>query len=154
LRIFTVLAVLLVTAPFAQAQERAWSLNASDKEAFLVFGVPDTDDVGISFWCEIGTNKTSLFVNGAPQQLKANQTTSIKVEVENKAFTLKAKTAVDRAGSRPSVEAIMSNNAELLKAAEEASSLKITIMGHTEIYPLIEADFIGLRRSCAGDEVN
>lgn len=40
----------LVCSP-AKAQEREWSLDASDQEAYLIFGVADSDDVGVSLWC-------------------------------------------------------------------------------------------------------
>ena len=150
---FTFLA-LLATSHLAWAQERQWSLNASEKEAFLVFGVPDTDDVGLSFWCEIGTNKTSFFVNGAPLQLKQNQSTNIKVTIDNQVFVIKAKAAIDSRGQRPSLEGQFKNDDPMLKAAQNGSILKVAVLGQTNTYPLIDADFVGLQRNCAGDELN
>lgn len=144
----------LTTSHIALAQEREWILNASEKEAFLVFGVPDTDDVGLSFWCEIGKNKTSLFINGAPLQLKQNQSTNIKVTIDDKVFVVKAKAAVDRQGRRPSLEGQLRNDDPLLKAAQNGSVLKVTVLTQTTTYPLIDADFAGLQRTCAGDAVN
>ncbi|MDE2445204.1 MAG: hypothetical protein KGO94_03425 [Alphaproteobacteria bacterium] len=154
MRFFIALLTLILTPVVTQAQERTWSLNASDKEAFLVFGVPDTEDVGISFWCEIGTNKTALFINNVIGRIKANQTTTITVGVDSRVFKLKAKAAVDHPGQRPSLEGVMPNNAAMLKSLQLASSMKLTVLGRTDTYPLIDADFIGLARDCAGDALN
>lgn len=154
MRLTLVLFALLSTAATSLAQEREWTLNASEKEAFLVFGVPDTDDVGLSFWCEIGTNKTSIFINGAPSQLKQNQTTNIKLMIDNKVFSVNAKTSVDHIGQRPSLEGQFKNDDPILKAAENGGTLKVTVLSQTNTYPLIDADFAGLERSCSGDVVN
>lgn len=150
---FLAIAFLMITHD-AVAQEREWTLNSSEKEAFLVFGVPDTDDVGLSFWCEIGTNKTSLFINGAPLQLKQNQSANIKVSIDEKVFSVKAKVAIDRKDHRSSLEGQFKNTDPILKAAESGSLLKVTVLSQTNTYPLVDADFIGLDRRCAGTMVN
>ena len=46
----------------AQAQEREWSLDVSEEEAYLIFGVPDTDDVGVSLWCPVGKGVVRLYL--------------------------------------------------------------------------------------------
>jgi hypothetical protein len=145
---------LLATASISHAQEREWTLNASDKEAFLVFGVPDTDDVGISFWCEIGTNKFSIFVNNVEGPLKENQKADMVIEIDSQKFSIKAKAAIEKSGRSKSLEGQIPGNSPILKAAENGSSLKTTVQGRTNTYPLIDADVTGLLRTCAGDEVN
>ena len=154
MRFILVLFALFSTAAVSIAQEREWTLNASEKEAFLVFGVPDTDDVGLSFWCEIGTNKLSIFVNNISGQLKQDQTATIAIEINNKKFSVKAKAAVEKLGSLKSLEGQIASTDPILKAAENGSTLKTSILGHTNTYPLIDADFTGLLRTCAGDVVN
>ncbi len=154
MRFILVLFALLSTAAVSIAQEREWTLNASEKEAFLVFGVPDTDDVGLSFWCEIGTNKLSIFVNNISGQLKQDQSATIAIEIDNKKFSVKAKAAVEKLGSLKSLEGQIASADPILKAAENGSTLKTSILGHTNTYPLIDADFTGLLRTCAGDVVN
>ena len=154
MRLIFIIFALLATASTSFAQEREWTLNASDKEAFLVFGVPDTDDVGVSFWCEIGTNKFSIFVNNIAGQLKEGQSTNMTVEIDNQKFSIKAKAAVEKSGRSKSLEGQIPSNSPILKAAENGSALKTTIQGHTNTYPLIDADVTGLLRTCAGDEVN
>ena len=154
MRIILVLIALLASTQIVTAQEREWTLNSSDKEAFLVFGVPDTDDVGLSFWCEIGTNKVSLFVNNSPAQLKENQIVTMAVAVDDKKFSVKAKAAIDKNSGLPSLEGKISITDPLLKTAPNGNTLKVTIAGHINTYPLIDADFTGLLRTCAGDMVN
>ena len=154
MRFIFVLFALLSTAATSLAQEREWTLNASDKEAFLVFGVPDTDDVGISLWCEIGTNKFSVFVNNVAGRLKEGQSTTMLVDIDNKKFSVKAKAAIDKLGLSKSLEGQIPSNDPILIAAKNGSTLKTTILGHTNTYPLIDADLTGLLRTCAGDAVN
>jgi hypothetical protein len=154
LRLIFATIALLSAAHYAVAQEREWTLNASDKEAFLVFGVADTDDVGLSLWCEIGTNKLSVFVNNIGGQLKQNQSTNLAIEIDGKKYSIKAKAAVDKLGRSQSLEGQIPSNDQLLKAAETGTTLKTTIQNHTNTYPLIDADITGLLRTCAGDVVN
>ena len=52
-------ATCIVIGP-ALAQERAWTLDAATEDAFLVFGVPQTEDVGFSLWCKIGSGKITM----------------------------------------------------------------------------------------------
>jgi hypothetical protein len=49
-------------APIVLAQEREWNFNTGDEEAYLVFGVPESDDVGVSFWCTIGRGDIGIFL--------------------------------------------------------------------------------------------
>ena len=50
-RLLIVLATLVLGSGLSLAQERIWTLDQTDAEVYLVFGVPETDDVGVSFWC-------------------------------------------------------------------------------------------------------
>jgi hypothetical protein len=154
LRLLFVFLALFATASTSLAQEREWTLTASDKEAFLVFGVPDTDDVGMSFWCEIGTNKFSIFVNNIAGQLKDGQRAEMAIEIDDHKFSVKAKAAVEKSGRSKSLEGQIPSNSPILRAAENGSSLKIKILGQANTYPMIDADFSGLLRTCAGDVVN
>ena len=46
----------------AFAQERVWSLDTPANQAYLIFGVPDTEDVGLSLWCEVGKGQMALYI--------------------------------------------------------------------------------------------
>ena len=46
----------------ALAQEREWTLDASEQESYLIFGVADSDDVGLSLWCPNHKGIVNLYV--------------------------------------------------------------------------------------------
>ncbi|MDO8353983.1 MAG: hypothetical protein Q7T14_11020, partial [Aestuariivirga sp.] len=50
-RLLIVLATFVLGSGLSLAQERVWTLDQTDAEVYLVFGVPETDEVGVSFWC-------------------------------------------------------------------------------------------------------
>jgi hypothetical protein len=65
---------LMITATASLAQERQWTMDVTETDAFMVFGVPETDDVGVSFWCTLGTPKIKIFVPEGGSDLKPFQT--------------------------------------------------------------------------------
>ena len=90
------------------------------------------------------------FNNGLDQSLGGG----VLIDIDNKKFSVKAKAAIDKLGLSKSLEGQIPSNDPILKAAENGSTLKTTILGHTNTYPLIDADLTGLLRTCAGDAVN
>ena len=63
-RLLIILAILVLGSTLALAQERIWNLDQTDQEAYLVFGVPETDDVGVSFWCTLQSGIVKIYVPG------------------------------------------------------------------------------------------
>ena len=61
-RLLIILAALMLGPTLAMAQERIWNLDQTDQEAYLVFGVPETDDVGVSFWCTLQSGIVKFYV--------------------------------------------------------------------------------------------
>src|SRR6185503_14762561 len=70
----------------ASAQEREWSFDTGEEDAYLVFGVPQTEDVGVSFWCTIGAAEIKVFLPEAAESLTADKTATIDFEVEGKHY--------------------------------------------------------------------
>ena len=68
----TVLALAAFSSPVL-AQEREWAFDTGEADAYLVFGVPETDDVGVSFWCTIGSGEIRVFFPEAGDSLSAGQ---------------------------------------------------------------------------------
>jgi hypothetical protein len=132
------------------AQERQWNLDSTDKEAFLVFGVPDTDDVGLSFWCAIGSGKVSAYLPLTTPLLKAGQHADMKLTVDGKAFHLPAIAAHDSNGGHMTVEGTFRLTDHLLSILKSGNSVAVTIKKHTDTYPLVDADFDGLVNACNG----
>src|ERR1700753_3727680 len=76
--------ILFAQATPLMAQEREWSLNSTNTQSYLVFGVPDTDDVGLSFWCETGKSTISAFLPEPSLALKRGQKLTMKLVVDGK----------------------------------------------------------------------
>src|SRR5262245_21553045 len=94
---------LLVGA--ACAQEREWSFDTGEEDAYLIFGVPETDDVGVSFWCTIGMGEIRIFIPEAGEKLPVGQTVKIDLETGGKRFTISGETAVNEEAGSTSIDA-------------------------------------------------
>lgn len=142
--------IFMAQAP-AQAQERQWTLDATAQEAFLVFGVPETDDVGLSFWCKIGTKKMSAYMPAKVAKLHAGETTTMHITANGKTFNLPAKAAMDGVKGKFTVEGQFLSTDKLFTNLETADDVAIAIKGFKASYPLTDADFTGLLSACNGD---
>jgi hypothetical protein len=138
------LALALSLAAPASAQERQWVLDAAGEDVFLAFGVPNTDDVGISFWCKIGQKSIRLFtpINGSVRRPK------VTLSVGTTHFHLKTK--LNNNEGAKSIEALLQPQTTILEALENAQRFEVTLGKHKTTYPLADADFQGLVTSCAG----
>jgi hypothetical protein len=154
MRIIAIVSTVLALAQPALAQERQWTLDASDKQAFLVFGVPDTADVGLSFWCDIGSKKLSLFVPVAATTAKPGQHPDVKVTVEGKAFKFKGDVEKDQASGLVNVESQFVPDSTFYKTVMNADTISVQVRSERRSYPLSDADFEGLNRACRGEDVN
>jgi hypothetical protein len=133
----------------AQAQERQWSFDATDRQAFLVFGVPDTDDVGLSFWCDIGTNRMAAYLPDSFARLKPGERTTMTITVDGKVFALPATAARDPASGHITVEGKFKAKDPLMASLSNGETVGVSIKGHSATYPLADADFEGLLNTCA-----
>ncbi len=133
----------------AEAQERQWSLDATDRQAFLVFGVPETDDVGLSFWCDIGTNRMAAYLPDSFAKLKSGERTVMTLSVDGKGFALPATAARDPGSGHVTVEAKFKAKDALMKNLANGETVGVSIKGHHATYPLVDADFEGLLNTCA-----
>ncbi len=138
----------------AFAQERQWSLDASEREAYLVFGVPDTDDVGLSFWCEIGKGKISIFEPVNHRLLKNNKKIRIDLTIDNEKFNIVAKASPSPESRSASLEALVDVNGTVMKAVGRSQTITFSALGQKSSYPLFDADVTGLLRVCSGEVIN
>ncbi len=134
-----------------QAQERQWTLDATAQEAFLVFGVPETDDVGLSFWCKIGTKKMSAYMPANVAKLHVGETTTMHITANGKTFNLPAKAALDGVKGKFTVEGQFLTTDKLFTNLQAADDVTIAIKNFKASYPLTDADFDGLLSACSGD---
>ena len=71
---FLLAALLAGIALPASAQEREWIFDTGDEDAYLVFGVPESDDAGVSFGCTLQSGEIRIFLPEAGDDLKPNAT--------------------------------------------------------------------------------
>ncbi len=132
----------------AAAQERLWSLDRGDEDAYLVFGVPDTDDVGISFWCTLGTGEISLFMPETDSDMEAGKIISFTLTAGETVAQIKGKTTANEEAGAISLEAKISDGEPLFAALTEADRFKVKVGKEEYVYPLTDADVAGLLNLC------
>ena len=147
-RLTLALSILGSLAVSAAAQERQWSLDIGGDDAYLVFGVPDTDDVGVSFWCTMGSGEIRLFVPAAGEALKPDEKITFPVTVGAEPFALNGRTMANEEEGTTSVESMLTPADPLFAALGKADRFKIALGNGEHIYPLIDADVAGLLRLC------
>ena len=138
----------------AYAQERQWNLESTDKQTFLVFGVPNVEDVGFSFWCEVGKGQMAAFVPENQVPLKVGQSVAMLVSVDGKQQTLRGHVAKDAASGQITVEGKFSLKDILISRLQTGQSLSVSVKGHTHTFPFGDADFAGLLSACKGEDAN
>jgi hypothetical protein len=140
--------VLTMLSGAALAQEREWQLDATDQDAFLVFGVPQSDDVGISFWCKLGSKRLKVMSPVVSMHLKQGATLPVILEIGGKDFALTGRSAVGAKGTEDTVEAETPAKGPLVDALEESDRFRVRVGGHQATFPLLDADIDGLLKLC------
>jgi hypothetical protein len=149
-KITAMLAALLgVALSPAFAQEREWNFDTGDDDAYLVFGVPETDDVGVSFWCTIGTGEIRLFLPEAGDNLAAGKPVKIEVDAAGHQFSFDGKTAPNEEAATTSGEARIDAASPMFQALLTADRFAVRIGKEDSVFPLQGADFESLLRVCA-----
>lgn len=145
-----VLALCILTAltTAAAAQERQWSLDASDQDAYLVFGVPDTEDVGLSLWCPIRQGTVNLFVPEQADAVGKQKTATMEVTAGSLTERFTGSVEVNAEAGIASVEAKLDVADKLFGAMATADRLKVRIGKNETVYPLYDADVPGLLDLC------
>ena len=147
-RFLLALSLIAVGSATAMAQERQWTLDVSDTDAYLVFGVPESDDVGVSFWCTLRTGTITLFVPETDAKLKAKRGVRFSLTAADKIFQLKGQTTANEEAASISIEAKLATADPVFASLRKADRFKLNVGGEEIIYPLVEADFAGLLESC------
>lgn len=139
---------LLLFAGTATAQERQWTLDASDQDAYLIFGVPESDDVGLSFWCPIRKGVVHVFIPEAVGTLPADKKVDVTMETGGQSVTLEGTTEVNEDAGVSSVEVQIPAEHAFLTALRASDRLKVTVAKEETVFPLFEADLEGLLSLC------
>ena len=138
----------------AHAQERAWTLDASDEDAYLIFGVPESDDVGVSLWCPIGKGVVNLYLPVPTAELARLQEATkekaapLTITAGSETATFRGKADVNREAAVSSLEVEIEVQHPLVAALTKADRFTVK-SGETEIvFPRYEADVEGLLELC------
>jgi hypothetical protein len=150
LRRLPLITLLGLLAGAAYAQEREWSLDASDDEAYLIFGVPETDDVGLSLWCPIGKGLVNVYLPVTTSEIpRANDKSApLTISAGDQTATFRGKADVNPEAAVSSVEAEIAVDHPVLKALLTADRFKVSSGAFEVIYPLYDADVAGLLDLC------
>ncbi len=132
----------------ALAQERQWTLDTTDDDAFLTFGVPETDDVGVSFWCPRESGEIRVFVPETDAALKPEETISYTIAAAGENFAMSGRTMANEEAGSVSIESTFTPDAPILAALLKADRFTVKAGTSETIYPLIDADLEGLQRFC------
>ncbi len=140
-RLSTMLAILVLGSAPSSAQERIWTLDQTDAEVYLVFGVPETDDVGVSFWCTQQSGIVRVYIPESDPKLKPGVDLDFALEVAAKTYPLKGKTAFNEESAGTSLEAELKTTDPVFSALQAANRFAVKLGGSKHVFPLSEADF-------------
>ena len=147
-RLLIILNALLLGTTLAVAQERVWNLDQTDHEAYLVFGVPETDDVGISFWCTVQSDIVKFYVPETDPTLKIADNIPFELSISDKAYPLQGKTSANEESGSISLEAELKAADPIFAALEGTNYFSVQAGSSNHTFPLGDADFPGLLEVC------
>ena len=147
-RLLMILAALALGPTLSFAQERVWILDQSDQEIFLVFGVPDTDDIGISFWCTQKSGIVRFYLPESVPKQKFARTIDLKMEVASKTYPFKSKASLNEESGTLSLETELKASDPIFSALGSANHFAVKVGSRNHVFPLGEADLPGFLDAC------
>jgi hypothetical protein len=147
-RFFACLFIFLASASALSAQERQWSFDQTDKDAYLVFGVPETDDVGLSFWCTQRSGRIKIFVPEGNLKLKPKEQVQVRFDVAAKTFRLKATAEANKEASSASLETEVPIDHPIFSALANADRITVRVKKRQDVFPTQDLDLSALLQVC------
>jgi hypothetical protein len=142
------LLALLASASSLAAQERQWSFDQTDKDAYLVFGVPETDDVGLSFWCTQRSGLIKIFVPEGNLKLKPKEQVPVRLDLAAKTFRFKATADAGKDRGAASLETEVPINHPIFGALAGADRITVRVRKRQDIFPIQDLDISALLEVC------
>lgn len=137
----TTLAVLAILVPSnSYAQEREWQLDAQGEDSYLVFGVPNTADIGMSLWCKLGQKTVSIFAPLPNTVAATDAKVSLKIDAQE--FPLQPKF------TNKTFEAELKPSDEIMTAIASTERIGLVIADHVTVFPTEGANFFEFSRLC------
>jgi hypothetical protein len=147
-RFAAVLLLLVMSASLSAAQERQWSFDQTDKDAYLVFGVPETDDVGLSFWCAQRSGKVKIFIPEGALKLKPKEKVPMRLDVASKTFRFSALADSNSQAGSTSLETEVAVDHPIFAAIADADRITIRVKSRRDVFPIQELDLSALLQVC------
>jgi hypothetical protein len=132
----------------AFAQEREWTFDTGDEDAYLVFGVPESEDVGVSFGCRLQSGEINIFIPEAGDGLKPDQKIKIVISVADKDFRYEGLTAPNEMTGSSSAETTIEARDPVFTALSTTDRFMVRAGSEENTFPLAGADFQSLVRAC------
>jgi hypothetical protein len=148
LRFFACFGILMASASILTAQERQWSFDQTDKDAYLVFGVPETDDVGLSFWCTQRSGLIKIFVPEGSIKLKPKEQVPLRLDIAAKTFRLKAIAESNKEAGTASLETEVPVNHPIFDALAQADRITVRVKKRKDIFPVQDLELSALLEVC------
>jgi len=143
------LATLLVCAAVpALAQEREWLFDTGDEDAYLVFGVPESDDAGVSFGCTLQSGEIRIFIPEAGDDLKPDDKIKLVVTVAGKDYSFDGVTSPNEMAATTSAEATIRADDPIFPELRKADRFTVKTGADENTFPLEGSDFESLVRAC------
>ena len=133
----------------AWAQEREWIFDTADEDAYLVFGVPESDDAGVSFGCALQSGEIRIFIPEAGDDLKPDRKIKLTVTVAGKDFAYDGVTTPNELSATTSAEAVIPANDPLFADLRKTDRFSVKTGLEENTFPLEGSDFESLVRACS-----
>jgi hypothetical protein len=145
-----VLALLLSAAPAVSAEKQSWGFVRSGSEALLVYGVPESEAITLSFICEPKKKQIDVVTTVLPAKSKLGQAATIKLTNSSAGLDFKGKVGRDNADSGKHVSAMTAIDVRLFDLLENGTSVRIDVLSAHDSVPLkgIKAPLAQMRKAC------
>ena len=150
IRLFcAVLATLAAAAPAAAGKEQ-WDFVKSGSEVLLVYGVPESEDVTLSFICEPKRKTIQIVTTVLPRNTKQGRSGATRLSNGASNLEYAGKTGRDNADAGVHFAASTSIDARLFDLLEKGTSVRVEAFGARENVPLarIAVPLKRMREAC------
>ena len=142
------IALTFLLAASAVAQERQWNFDVSDTDAYLLFGVPESDDVGMSFWCGLRTGDINIIFPESDPTLPADADVQFTITAGEETITVDGKTSANEEAGSISVETHLPESDPFWRHMLDADHFKVKVGKEELIFPLVEAELASFKLAC------
>jgi hypothetical protein len=126
----------MLVVPTAAAEKQSWGFVTSGDEVFLVYGVPESEAVTLSFICAPKRKRVTVVTTVLPDKARAGR--AVTIRLVNGATTLDyaGKTARDSAEDGVHASAEIAIDPRLYDLLASGKSVRVEVSGAHETVPL------------------